>query len=366
MRFRYKVDVAVILEPRISGSLARKTIKNWGFKFSEKVEAVGFSGGIWILWNLEDLVVDVLEKDDQFIHCRWFLNGKSMLFTAVYANPWDFNEIKSPSEQIGGGRINETRCRKFSDWIQNCGLIDVEANGPFFTWKGPKWEGLDRVFKRLDRCLCNVGWLEEFVDAEVRIVPRVGSDHHPMLVKLCADSNNAGVKNFRYEVMWQMHDKFAEFMRNSWKTGEEFHEMLNVLQSDLKKWNRDVFGKIEYRKKRSRTVNGIQQCTYRRSNPFLCRLEKNLEVELQQLLRQEEIFQVSLYDNVKVILLERMFLIQRSLLNTTLKMNMLMASLIDDNDIDSYPSPVPNSGVVIEEIVDDDKPEKVEIMLRRS
>ncbi|KAI9118699.1 hypothetical protein K1719_010144 [Acacia pycnantha] len=282
-----KVDVAVILEPRISGSLARSLIKNWGFKFSEKVEAVGFSGGIWILWNLEDLVVDVLEKDDQFIHCRWFLNGKSMLFTAVYANPceqrrqqiwnslyrvavdisepWmlagDFNEIKSPSEQIGGGRINETRCRKFSDWIQNCGLIDVEANGPFFTWKGPKWEGLDRVFKRLDRCLCNVGWLEEFVDAEVRIVPRVGSDHHPMLVKLCADPNNAGVKNFRYEVMWQMHDKFAEFMRNSWKTGEEFHEMLNVLQSDLKKWNRDVFGKIEYRKKRIlNRLNGIQQC----------------------------------------------------------------------------------------------------------
>ncbi|KAI9070953.1 hypothetical protein K1719_047079 [Acacia pycnantha] len=30
---------------------------------------------------------------------------------------------------------------------------------------------------------------------------------------------------------------------------------------------------------------------------------------------------------------------------------------IDDSDIDSYPSPVPNSGVVIEEIVDDDKPE---------
>ncbi|KAI9088601.1 hypothetical protein K1719_029715 [Acacia pycnantha] len=179
--FRYKADVAIILEPRISGMLATKTIKNWGFKFSVRVEVVGFSGGIWILWNLEDLCVDVLMKEEQFIHCRLRLNGKGMLLTAVYANPreqrrqrvWDslhklaieitepwllagdFNEIKSPLEQKGGGRVNETRCRKFSDWIQNCGFLDIEPKGPFFTWKGPKWEGLERVYKRLDRCLCN-------------------------------------------------------------------------------------------------------------------------------------------------------------------------------------------------------------------
>ncbi|KAI9100218.1 hypothetical protein K1719_024436 [Acacia pycnantha] len=234
-KFRYKVDVAVILEPRISGALATKTIKSWGFKFSERVEAVGFSGGIWILWNLEDICMDVLVKEEQFIHCRLTLNGKGMLFTAVYANPnehrrqrlwnslhdlageiaepWllagDFNEIKSPLEQKGGGRVNEVRCRKFSEWIQTCGLLDMEANGPFFTWKGPKWEGLDRVYKRLDRCLCNVNWLEVFENAEVRVVPRVGSDHHPLLVNSCADLNFAGRRNFKYEMMWQMHENFT-------------------------------------------------------------------------------------------------------------------------------------------------------------
>ncbi|KAI9117064.1 hypothetical protein K1719_012063 [Acacia pycnantha] len=130
-----------------------------------------------------------------------------MLFTAIYASPneqkrhnlwemlynisveveepWllagDFNEIKSPMEQKGGGRINEVRCRNFNEWIQDCCLIDLEANGPFFTWKGPKWEGLERVYKRLDRCLCNVSWQELFVNAEIRVIPRVGSDHHPML-----------------------------------------------------------------------------------------------------------------------------------------------------------------------------------------
>ncbi|KAI9126920.1 hypothetical protein K1719_002516 [Acacia pycnantha] len=46
---RYKLDVVVILEPRISGALANKVIKNWGFKHSIRKEAEGFSGGIWIL-----------------------------------------------------------------------------------------------------------------------------------------------------------------------------------------------------------------------------------------------------------------------------------------------------------------------------
>ncbi|KAI9117842.1 hypothetical protein K1719_011257 [Acacia pycnantha] len=292
-KFRYKVDVAVILEPQISGVLATKTIKSWGFKFSEKVEAVGFSSGIWILWNLDDLCVDVLVKEDQFIHCRLTLNGKGMLFTTMYANPneqrrqrlwnslqdlageiaeppWllagDFNEIKSPLEQQGGGRVNEIRCRKFSEWIQTCGLLDMEANDHFFTWKGPKWEGLDRVYKRLDRCLCNVNWLEVFVNAEVRVVPRVGSDHHPMLVKSCADLSFAGRRNFKYEMMWKMHENFVDFMRSSWKANEDTHVMLNLLQRDLKVWNREVFGRIEYRKRRIlNRLNGIQQSVSRRS-----------------------------------------------------------------------------------------------------
>ncbi|KAI9091051.1 hypothetical protein K1719_028321 [Acacia pycnantha] len=155
LKHRYKVDLMVILEPRVSGNAAVKIIKSWGFKFSERVEAVGYSGGIWLLWNSEALSVDV--------------------------------------------------------------LIDMETNGPFFTWKGPKWDGLERVFKRLDRCLCNVNWLEEFVDAKARVIPKVGSDHHPILIKTMVEHPRAGVRNFRFEVAWQMHSDFEHFLRNSWK-----------------------------------------------------------------------------------------------------------------------------------------------------
>ncbi|KAI9073386.1 hypothetical protein K1719_044665 [Acacia pycnantha] len=182
MRVRHKLDLVVILEPRVSGNQASRIIKNWGFKHSFRVEAEGFAGGLWLLWARDDLLMNVLVHNEQFIHCRIGLDGVEMLFSAVYASPceqkrhslwntfqelesnvsepWliagDFNEIKTPLEQKGGGRVSEARCRKFNDWIQGCGLIDIDAKGPFYTWKGPKWQGLDRVFKRLDGCLCNI------------------------------------------------------------------------------------------------------------------------------------------------------------------------------------------------------------------
>ncbi|KAI9075963.1 hypothetical protein K1719_042085 [Acacia pycnantha] len=227
MKKRYRIDVMVILEPRISGGQANKVIRSWGFEHSYKVEAEGFSG----------------VNDEQFIHCKLGLGREHMVFTAIYANPnehrrsriwpllkgiadvmeepWiligDFNEIKSPLEQKGGGRINEARCNKFNTWIQECRLIDIDANGPFFTWRGPKWEGLDRVFRRLDRCLCNTQWQERFMSAEVQIIPRLCSDHHPILVNLSGERRRTSERGFKFEAMWQLHDQFGEVLANSWK-----------------------------------------------------------------------------------------------------------------------------------------------------
>ncbi|KAI9087338.1 hypothetical protein K1719_030658 [Acacia pycnantha] len=273
MKRRYKLDMVVILEPRISGTHASRVIRNWGFGHSCRVEAEGFSGGIWLLWELDGLTVDVLERDEQYVHCKLDLGGDEMMFTIAYVNPnkqrrswiwsllqqkangieepWlitrDFNEIKSPLEQKGGGRINETRCRRFNAWIQECNLIDIEANGPFFTWKCPKSDGLDRVYRRLDKCLCNEQWRERFVAVDVCVIPRVCSDHYPLLVRLNGVERGFKERNFRFEAMWQMHDQFGEVMNSARKSID---------------------------------------C---RSNPFLVNLEKEIEEEIMRTLRQEEI-----------------------------------------------------------------------------
>ncbi|KAI9072192.1 hypothetical protein K1719_045859 [Acacia pycnantha] len=131
MKVRHKLDLVVILEPRVSE--LGWTVWIYASPCEQKRHS---------LWNtFQELESNVSEP--------WLIAG-------------DFNEIKTPLEQKGGGRVSEARCRKFNDWIQGCGLIDIDAKGPFYTWKGPKWQGLDRVFKRLDRCLCNIQWIEKF------------------------------------------------------------------------------------------------------------------------------------------------------------------------------------------------------------
>lgn len=82
----------------------------------------------------------------------------------------------------GGDSVDYGRCEMFSNWINDCGLMDLGFIGFIFTWKGPQWVGLDRVFKRLDRALCNASWRLRFEEATVSVLPRVNSDHHLLLI----------------------------------------------------------------------------------------------------------------------------------------------------------------------------------------
>ncbi|KAK8705639.1 hypothetical protein V6N13_049237 [Hibiscus sabdariffa] len=77
-----------IVEPRISGARADSVIAALGFHSSHRIEAVGFSGGLWLCWH-ESLRVEVLVHHFQFMHCRiTCLNtGSSSLVTLVYASP---------------------------------------------------------------------------------------------------------------------------------------------------------------------------------------------------------------------------------------------------------------------------------------
>ncbi|KAI9081853.1 hypothetical protein K1719_036115 [Acacia pycnantha] len=148
--FSHKVDMVVLLETRISGDKAKKANRSFGFRYSEIVEALGFVGGIWLIWNNSNLVVNVMERHLQFLHCQLMIGGKiPWYFTAVYASPhenvrgelwekldgiattmtdlWllagDWNEISTCREQKEGGRVNEGRCRRFRDGLKEAGSL---------------------------------------------------------------------------------------------------------------------------------------------------------------------------------------------------------------------------------------------------
>ncbi|BBH05413.1 zinc ion-binding protein, partial [Prunus dulcis] len=121
LKYRHKLDMLVILEPRISSSKAWKVISQLGFPKAEISDAVGFSGGIWLLW-------DDAKFNLRVIHCM--------------------DQAVSVCVETAGG---------FKDWFDQHGLIDLGFLGPKFTWVNKRVGG-DFVMKRLDRAICNKEW----------------------------------------------------------------------------------------------------------------------------------------------------------------------------------------------------------------
>ncbi|KAL4343275.1 uncharacterized protein LOC107646037 [Arachis ipaensis] len=123
--------------------------------------------------------------------------------------PWllcgDFNEIGDVSEKKGGAPCDMLQIRRFRDWIDDCNLINLGFKGTRFTWRGPLWSNGCRIFKRLDRTLCNAEWSLRFQDAIVGTLPRVRSDHYPLLIRCERRSGCPTAKPFSFEYMWMQH-----------------------------------------------------------------------------------------------------------------------------------------------------------------
>lgn len=77
------------------------------------------------------------------------------------------------SEKSGGAPFDSSRGLVFANWIHECNLIDVVADGPKFTWVGPKIGNCNRVFERLDRLLYNQSWRVGFEEATVSVIAGV-------------------------------------------------------------------------------------------------------------------------------------------------------------------------------------------------
>lgn len=89
LRNKYNGQVLIIIEPRISGQIADKVVSKLGFCNSFRSEDVGFSRGIWLLWENQHVNIDSIRATDQLIHCRVSLgNGKEDFYlTCVYGIP---------------------------------------------------------------------------------------------------------------------------------------------------------------------------------------------------------------------------------------------------------------------------------------
>lgn len=240
-----------------------------GLKNSHRIEAVGFSGGIWLLWN--DLVsVNIISNDWQFISFKLcFPNNKQALVTAVYGSPqpqirrrlWrmldeisvdvqepclvfgDFNAITDEGDKVGGRKSKG--CRWFREWIQNSEMSDLGFTGSKFTWSR------GRCHVRLDRALVNEEWGASFMKTTVTNLPPVASDHSPILVSIKEITGQAPIpKQFRYLAMWESHTKWHKWLKGSWCKERSLQEAQDILVSRIQEWKFYIFGDLVKRKNR--------------------------------------------------------------------------------------------------------------------
>ncbi|XP_038978036.1 uncharacterized protein LOC120108503 [Phoenix dactylifera] len=273
-------DIYILFETRLSSrglQKARRVLSRaWGFY---AVESRGLSGGIIVTWRLESCRLDTFHVCAQKV-IMVISEGTNdpRVLAAVYASTdfrqrrrlWeeasqlvdrgypllmagDFNCIVDPQEKMGGKPFShERKVKEFQNFLTANGLIDLGFSGPRFTWCNNQ-QGPVRVWERLDRACATAGWVQRFSDHRVSHLPRIASDHCPLL--LSTDAFVPVHPPFRFEKMWLSYPCSWEMVREAWSIpvrGDAMYRVsrrLELARRRLRRWNReevgDIFRRIE-------------------------------------------------------------------------------------------------------------------------
>ena len=142
----------------------------------------------------------------------------------------------------------------FRQWFDGHQIFDLKFKGPRFTWS----RGF--LLKRLDRAICNNAWLSKFSDNSVLHLPKVASDHRPVLVWFeRVVWRHHGNRPFRFLASWLTNDHFNNFVKQTWDPQASYSDAASTFVKNVKVWNREVFGNIFQRKRiLMARINGIQ------------------------------------------------------------------------------------------------------------
>lgn len=188
----HRPNICAIFETHLSESNSLKVVRRLGYSNWFCVESAGLSGGIWLLWNEADIVVEATAVSRSAIHAVITPKfGEPWILSSVYVSPhspsrkkpWDemklvadmdspyaaigdFNAITSPQEKKGGQIPSYSQLNDFISMIRYCGLIDVNAAGPKYTWTNKQTNG-QNIQERLDRTLVNEKWRMQFPEAKM-------------------------------------------------------------------------------------------------------------------------------------------------------------------------------------------------------
>lgn len=131
--------------------------------------------------------------------------------SGLVSMPWviggDFNVVRFEDEKMGRAR-NTRAMKEFSRTIQ-----DLPLHGGTFTWF--RGNG-NQCASRIDRFLISENWDDQFKFIKQRALPRVTSDHCPIILECGEWSKGKGY--FKFENMWCEHKDFNGLVEKWWNS----------------------------------------------------------------------------------------------------------------------------------------------------
>lgn len=230
----HKIDIAVIIEPKIQAAKLESLSRYWGFE--NYLHGSDTNNHIWICWTdnilLEDptwtnqqVTVNVSHINFQskicmsFVHASCVLNDRQVLWnylTEKYGDmetPWlllgDFNAILSWDEKQGGNRDDPNSMMAFNNFVNRNALIDAGFVGNEFTWCNNQ-NGSNRIWERLDRAILNPSALATYPRLMVTHLDKIHSDHRPIVMALGGHQRNQSL--FAFQKGWVTHPSFHDFV----------------------------------------------------------------------------------------------------------------------------------------------------------
>lgn len=127
----------------------------------------------------------------------------------------DFNVVTGSEEVGDNGDVSHYQCSRFTDWTFTQNLLDLGYVGNKFTWSRGIYSSTLRS-ARLDRAMCDFEWRNMFPNAMVQHLPRVQSDHAPLLLNLNLGNDRRGGNHFKTLAAWFLHEGFKPFVDSRW------------------------------------------------------------------------------------------------------------------------------------------------------
>ncbi|KAK6119759.1 hypothetical protein DH2020_046500 [Rehmannia glutinosa] len=132
----------------------------------------------------------------------------------------------------------------FFDMIASCSLLDLGFDGAHaHTWVR---NGLQ---ERLDRLLVSTDWGEVLPKSIVSHLPRIHSDHAPLLLKASSIVHRVP-SAFRFQNIWLRHPSFFDTIKQAWDGPTGASGMNNLsfklirVKQKLQWWNKNIFGNV--------------------------------------------------------------------------------------------------------------------------